>query len=65
VDGATGYRVHFRPGDQGSWGSSHADVGPDQTSTVLQKIIVDDTFIGVSALGKGGAESLVTFGGLK
>ena len=65
VDGATGYRIHYRPGDQAAWGSAHVDVGADQTSRTLPKIVVDDTFIGVSALGKSGSESLVTFGGLK
>jgi hypothetical protein len=34
------------------------------TSEVLKGIIVDDNFVGVSALSAAGAESLVTFGGL-
>jgi len=34
------------------------------TAETLKGIIVDDHFVGVSALSANGAESLVTFGGL-
>ena len=63
VEGATGYRLHWRRADKQDWTDSR-DV-PVGTTSVVLPVVVDDTFIGVSALGKGGAESLVTFGGLK
>ena len=34
------------------------------TETLLKDIVVDDHFIGVAAVAKDGAESLVTFGGM-
>ncbi len=63
VEGATGYRLRWRRADRQDWTDSK-DV-PAGTTSVLLPVVVDDTFIGVSALGKNGAESLVTFGGLK
>ena len=63
VDGATGYRLRWRRADRQGWTDSR-DVPAGATSATLP-VVVDDTFIGVSSLGKGGAESLVTFGGLK
>jgi Zn-dependent M28 family amino/carboxypeptidase len=63
VDGATGYRLRWRRADKQDWIDSK-DI-PAKTTSVVLPVIVDDTFIGVSALGKNGAESLVTFGGLK
>jgi hypothetical protein len=62
VQGAGGYRVHWRRNDAQDW-QQHRDVPASATETVLNNIIVDDTFIGVSALSQGGAESIVTFGG--
>jgi hypothetical protein len=62
-DGATGYRLWWRRADQQVW-TDMRDVPAGTTDAVLP-VVVDDTFIGVSALGKGGAESLVTFGGLR
>lgn len=61
VEGAARYRVHWRPADARDW-REHVDVAG--TETVLKGVIVDDTFVGVSALGPDGSESLVTFGGL-
>ena len=63
VPGAAGYRIRWRPADQRDWTSSR-DVGADRTSETLKGVIVDDTFVGVSALSKDGAESLVAFAGL-
>ena len=64
VKGATGYRIRWRPADRTAWESSR-DVPAPATQAKLYGIIVDDTFVGVSALSADGAESLVTFGGLE
>ena len=34
------------------------------TNAVLEGLIVDDHFVGVSAIGNEGAESVITFAGL-
>jgi hypothetical protein len=60
VPGASGYRVHWRRADAQDW-QRHVDV--KGTETVLKGVIVDDHFVGVSALAADGSESLVTFGG--
>lgn len=60
VPGALRYRVHWRRADAQDW-TDHVDV--QGTETVLKGVIVDDHFVGVSALAADGAESLVTFGG--
>ncbi len=60
VPGATKYRVHWRRNDKQDW-AGHVDVAG--TETVLKGVVVDDNFVGVSALSASGAESLVTFGG--
>jgi Zn-dependent M28 family amino/carboxypeptidase len=63
VPGAAAYRIRWRRADRTNWEQSR-DVAATATSEVLKGIIVDDTFVGVSALSANGAESLVTFGGL-
>ncbi|MET4896398.1 M20/M25/M40 family metallo-hydrolase [Sphingomonadaceae bacterium jetA1] len=60
VPGAVRYRVHWRRNDQADWTQSRDVTG---TRTVLPQVPVDDYFVGVSAVGANGAESLVTFGG--
>jgi hypothetical protein len=60
VPGAAGYRIHWRRADAQDW-TKHVDV--QGTETVLKGVIVDDHFVGVSALAADGSESLVTFGG--
>jgi len=60
VPGASRYRVHWRRADAQDW-QRHVDVTGSET--VLKDVIVDDNFVGVSALAAGGSESLVTFGG--
>ena len=60
VPGALGYRVHWRRADAQDW-QQHLDVKANQAT--LKGVIVDDTFVGVSALAADGSESLVTFGG--
>lgn len=60
VPGAAGYRVHWRRADAADW-TDHLDVKTPEA--VLKGVIVDDNFVGVSALAADGSESLVTFGG--
>jgi hypothetical protein len=62
VDGATGYRIHWRRNDAQDWQQS-LDVTADTTSKVLVNVPVDDNFVGVAALAADGSESLVTFAG--
>ncbi|WP_070158121.1 M28 family peptidase [Sphingobium phenoxybenzoativorans] len=61
VPGASAYRVYWRRADSQDWANSR--VVKDGTATTLD-VIVDDTFIGVAAVGADGSESLVTFGGM-
>ncbi|QKR98645.1 M20/M25/M40 family metallo-hydrolase [Sphingomonas sp. CL5.1] len=61
VPGARGYRVHWRAADRPDWTDTRDVAGA--TSTVLKDVPVDDHFVGVSAIGADGAESLVTFAG--
>jgi Zn-dependent M28 family amino/carboxypeptidase len=62
VAGAAGYRVWWRRNDKQTW-SDHRDVAASVSATTLKDVVVDDVFIGVSALAADGAESIVTFGG--
>ena len=62
VPGAVSYKVYWRRADKQDWSDSR--VVTDGTQTVLKDIVVDDHFIGVAAVAKDGAESLVTFGGM-
>ncbi|CUS44684.1 MAG: M20/M25/M40 family metallo-hydrolase [Pseudomonadota bacterium] len=62
VDGATGYRIHWRRNDAQDWQKS-LDLPASAVTDVLKDVPVDDHFVGVSALGPDGAESLVTFAG--
>lgn len=61
VPGAAAYRVYWRRADAQDWTDSRVVTGA--TETVLKDVVVDDHFIGVAAVAKDGAESLVTFGG--
>ncbi|MCW3836343.1 M28 family metallopeptidase [Sphingomonas canadensis] len=60
VPGAAGYRIRWRRADAQDWTASRDVTGTD---AVLKGVIVDDYFVGVSALAADGSESLVTFGG--
>ena len=62
VAGASGYRVHWRRNDAQDW-RSIAICPQHAATTTLKNVIVDDTFIGVSALARTAAQSIVTFGG--
>ena len=61
VPGAAGYRLRWRPADTAYW-TDVRDVPAGATEFTLPGVIVDDTFVGVSALSDDGDESLVTFG---
>lgn len=60
VRGAVAYRVHWRRDDKQEWTNS---IDVKGTSTVLKNVPIDDNFVGVSAIGANGSESLVTFAG--
>ncbi len=62
VPGAVAYRVYWRRADAQDWTDSRVVTGG--TQVVLKDVVVDDHFIGVAAVGKDGAESIVTFGGM-
>ena len=64
VTGATGYRIYSRKADQPNWIDVVAVDGAGATSHVLKGIIVDDHFVGVSAVNASGKESIITFAGL-
>jgi hypothetical protein len=59
--GAQRYRVYQRRADAQDWNFVRELQG---TETVLEGLIVDDHFVGVSALSAKGAESTITFAGL-
>jgi len=63
VPGASGYRVRWRRADGFVW-TDRRDVGADTTSLALPHVNIDDHVFGVSAIGTGGAESIVTFAGV-
>lgn len=60
VPGAAAYRIHWRRNDTIEWSQSRDVSG---TRLVLENVVIDDHFFGVSSLSEGGAESLITFGG--
>ena len=59
VDGAVGYKIYWRDTTSPTW-DNHKYVG-DVTEYVLDGIVVDNYFFGVSAVGKNGHESPVVF----
>lgn len=64
VKDAAAYRVHWRRADRPDWTDSQRIAAGGATELILPGVIVDDHFFGVSAVSAGGAESIVTFGGL-
>ena len=60
VRGAVRYRIRWRRNDRQDW-TGMRDVTGAQAS--LKQTPVDDNFVGVSAIGSTGEESLVTFAG--
>jgi len=63
VNGASGYRIAWRPTDVTGWSRS-MDVGADITSYMLKDVVIDDHFFGVAALNAKGEASIISFGGL-
>ncbi len=61
VPGAVGYRVHWRDTTAPQWQYVHS-VG-DADHTVLQDVIIDDWFFGVSSVSADGYQSPVVFPG--
>jgi Zn-dependent M28 family amino/carboxypeptidase len=61
VPGTQSYRVRWRANDRQDWSDAQTVTGA--TTTLLRNVPVDDNFVGVSAVGADGAESLVTFAG--
>ena len=61
VPGATAYKIRWRRNDKQNWTDARTVTGA--TTTLLKEVSVDDHFIGVSAVGADGAESLVSFAG--
>ena len=59
--GAQSYRVYQRRADAQDWVFVRELQG---TQTLLEGLIVDDHFVGVSALSATGAESTISFAGL-
>ncbi len=59
VPGAARYRIRWRRNDAQDWTAQRDVTG---TTATLPGVVVDDHFVGVSALAADGAESLVTFG---
>jgi hypothetical protein len=62
VNGASGYRVWWRPTTAVAW-TEHRDVAGDKTALTLPGIDIDSWFFGVSALGADGSASPVVFPG--
>lgn len=63
VPGAAGYRVWWRSTTAPQWTYSRWVAGGDTTRVVLEGIVIDDYFFGVSAVSADGYESPVTFPG--
>lgn len=62
VPGAKAYHVYLRRADVQDW--TAGPIVTDGTMTKLRDVVVDDHFIGVASVGRNGAESTITFGGL-
>lgn len=59
VDGAKGYKIYWRDTTSPTWDNSRY-VG-DVTEFILEGIVIDNFFFGVSAVGQDGFESPVVF----
>lgn len=62
VKGATGYRIWWRDTTAPQW--QYSRMAPaDATSVVLENVVIDDWFFGVSAVAADGSESPVAYPG--
>ena len=59
VDGAIGYNIYWRDTTSPTW--DHSRFVGDITEYILQGIVIDNFFFGISAVGKDGFESPVVF----
>lgn len=59
VDGAVGYKIYWRDTTSPTW--DHSRYVGDVTEHILEGIVIDNYFFGVSAVGANGHESPVTF----
>jgi hypothetical protein len=59
VDGAIGYKIYWRETTSPTW-DYFKNVG-DVTEYTLNGIVIDNYFFGITAIGKNGYESLVSF----
>ncbi|MCK0133791.1 M28 family metallopeptidase [Arenibacter sp. S6351L] len=59
VPGATGYKIYWRDTTSPTW--DHSRFVSDVSEFTLEGVVLDNFFFGVSAVGKGGFESLVVF----
>ncbi|WP_298534667.1 M28 family peptidase [uncultured Algibacter sp.] len=59
VDGAIGYKIYWRDTTSPTWDNSRY-VG-DISEFLLEGIVIDNHFFGISSIGKNGFESVVTF----
>tara|TARA_R110002020_G_scaffold91560_1_gene222241 strand:+ start:87474 stop:88805 length:1332 start_codon:yes stop_codon:yes gene_type:complete len=58
-EGATGYKIYWRDTTSPTW--DHSRYVGDVSQFTLEGIVLDNYFFGVSAVGKDGFESVVTF----
>jgi hypothetical protein len=59
VEGAKGYKIYWRDTTSPTW--DHSRYVGDVTAFVLEGIVIDNYFFGVSAVGANGFESVVVF----
>lgn len=59
VEGAKGYKIYWRDTTSPTW--DHSRYVGDVTEFVLEGIVIDNYFFGVSAVGANGFESVVVF----
>lgn len=59
VDGAVGYKIYWRDTTSPTW--DHSRYVGDVSRFLLEGIVIDNFFFGVSAVGKDGHESVVVF----
>ncbi len=59
VDGAIGYKIYWRDTTSPTW--DHSRYVGNVSRFVLDGIVIDNFFFGVSAIGKDGHESMVVF----
>lgn len=63
VKDAASYRIRWRRADKSDWTDGLVVPGTS-TEALLKGVQIDDHFFGAAAVSAGGAESIVTFGGL-